>query len=174
MAQIQNGTPQGIRFDRRTTYFWWGEDSMSDGRDSVATAHGRVELFRSAAECQARADAAGWHQGDADTNVLDVNPVQGWLGRRRFDLDVESALNILNIALDFSAATGGSWDPRWGAAQNVYSKLVALNVPYAFDSRSYKSSWSPRENVVLRAALGQAVALLRRETRNLGAAQGHQ
>lgn len=160
--QIRNGSPQGLRLDIQTVYFWWGEDADNDGIDAVATERGRVRLFSSEAKCRTYADAAEWHGRDDETGVIDAGPVQDWLGYRRSDLDPASALNLLNVAIDFAVSTGVSWDPRWGHSKNVYTKLLAFNVPYPFDPRSYQSRWATRETVILRAVLGDSIGLLRR------------
>ena len=148
--------------DGKVTFFWWGSEDTNDGPDTVATSSGQVRLYESADACAAAAKEAGWPaDASIDTSIIDALPVQQWLRRERLALDPGSALNVLNLALDFANATKNSWDPRVGKMERCYRKLFAANVPYFFGLSSYEPKWSRYEMNVLRVSLDKAIAILR-------------
>lgn len=158
---IVNGSVQGLNLDGKVTFFWWGSDEVNDGPDTVATSSGQVRLYESADACAAAAKDAGWPADPTiDLNIIDALPVQQWLRGERLALDPDSALSVLNLALDFAHATKNGWDPRVGKMERCYRKLFAANVPYFFGL----SSFEPRcryEFNVLRVSLDKAIAVLR-------------
>ena len=159
---IVKGSVQGMDLDGNVTFFWWGSEDTNDGPDTVATFSGQVRLYESATACAAAAKEAGWPADPTvDTSIIDALPVQQWLRRERLALNPASALNVLNLALDFAHATHTSWDPRRGKMERCYRKLFAANVPYFFGLSSFEPQWSRYELNVLRVSLDRAIALLR-------------
>lgn len=156
------GSVQGMDLDGNVTFFWWGSEDTNDGPDTVATSSDQVRLYESAAACAAAAKEAGWlSDPTVDTSIIDARPVQQWLRRERLALDPASALNVLNLALDFAHATHISWDPRGGKMERCYRKLFAANIPYFFGLSSFEPQWSRYELNVLRVSLDKAIAILR-------------
>lgn len=162
LVNVVNGSVQGMAIDGKVEFFWWGQEEGPGGPDTVANFSGRVLIFDSAVECAAAATSAGWlADASVEINVIDALPTQQWLRHEHLALNPSSALDVLNLALDFARATQNNWDPRVGNIGRCYDKLFTANVPYFYDLDSYLPQWNRYEISALRAALARAIAILR-------------
>jgi hypothetical protein len=93
--------------------------------------------------------------------MADLGPAQEWAAGRRLVIPAESALDLWNWGVDIARSTGRPFVQRGLIRDACYTKLVAAQVPWMFDRRSYRPTWRPAQLTALRSTLNDAIHLIR-------------
>ncbi|MFN8076181.1 MAG: hypothetical protein U0Q15_12280 [Kineosporiaceae bacterium] len=148
---------------------WWGPREGEDGEDVVAARSGRVLTWPDAATCAREVVDRGWTTTPAFVDdELDFSPVLAWLRGRALRLDRHAALTTWNLAGDVASSLALPRHDRGRRSDRCYDLLFAAAVPWLGGLESWQPRWSSRDVSLLRARLGDDLALLRREVFAVG------